>query len=394
MKKVTQRQTKAHNDRLILKTIYEAGQTSRADVARSTGLARTTVSDAVATWIDEGLVAEVGVGPSAGGKPPILLSVVDSSRYLIGIDLASNEFHGGIVDLYGKIVHRRTIEIGDRDGEAALPLVYTLLDDLLSSAPGPVLGIGIGAPGLMDAHGGIVRHAVNLGWTDLALKDILQERYELPVHIANDVQAAALAECTFGSGKEVSSLVVIRVGRGLGAGIVLNRKPYYGDGSGAGEIGHMKVVDDGERCRCGHYGCLETVVNRRAIVRRARSIALDPRSILHRFAAQPKEIDLEAVVEAFQAGDELVREIVLDTATYLGRAISGLVCALNVQRIVLSGSVTHFGPEFLKAIRREVMQGTLAWLVDGTQIEFTTLDPDIVVLGAAALLLTYELEIV
>lgn len=394
MKKATQRQTKFHNDRLVLKTIYQAGQVSRADIARSTGLARTTVSDAVATWIDEGLVAEVGLGPSAGGKPPILLTVVDSSRYLVGIDLASNVFQGGIVDLYGRIVHRRSLEMGERDGDAALALVYTLIDDLLSIAPGPVLGIGIGAPGLMDAQGGIVRHAVNLGWSDLALKDTLERQYRLPVHIANDVQAAALAECIFGCGKEVSNLVVIRVGRGLGAGIVLNRKPYYGDGSGAGEIGHMKVVDDGERCRCGHYGCLETVASRRAIIRQARAVALDPRSSLHRFVDRPKEIDLEAVIEAFQAGDERVRALVFDMAVYLGRAISGLVCALNVQRIVLSGSVTHFGPELLAAIRREVMQGTLAWLADETQIEFTTLDPDIVVLGAAALLLTHELKIV
>ncbi len=397
MKKATQRQTKAHNDRLILKTIYDAGQISRADIARSTGLARTTVSDAVAGWMDQGLVAEIGTGPSAGGKPPILLSVVHDARYLIGIDLASNAFQGGIVDLRGGIVDRHALPVGEEDGVAALALVYDLVSTLLSRVPGAerVLGIGIGAPGLMDARQGVVRDAVNLGWRDLPLKHLLQERYAIPVYIANDCQAAALAECTFGSGRELSNLIVIRVGRGLGAGIVLDRKPYHGDGHGAGEIGHVTVEDGGELCRCGHYGCLETVVSRRAIVRRARALARsDLNSALHRLTHTPEEVDLDAVVEAFRAGDEGVRAMIADVGAHLGKAIAALVCTLNVGRIVLAGSVTRFGHELLEAVRRHVGQGALAALAGGTEIEFTVLGPDIVTLGAAALVLTYELELV
>lgn len=392
MKKATRQQTKAHNIRLILKTIYDEGDVSRADIARLTGLTRTTVSDAVAELIEDGLVAEVGLGPSAGGKPPILLNVVDDSRYLIGIDLADSEFRGAVINLRGGIKHRLSLPIHDRDGNAALSLVYELIDELVAVADRPILGIGIGTPGLMDARRGMVRNAVNLDWHNLPLGDLLEERYGLPVYIANDSQVAALAECTFGDSKDVSNLIVIKVGRGTGAGIVLNRQLYYGDGFGAGEIGHVTVVEDGELCRCGHYGCLETVTSSQAIVRRAQAIAKnDPHSTLHQFVTTPEEINTEVVLQAFEVGDEALRQVIAEVGHHLGIAVANLVGALNVERIVIAGSVARFGQVLLEPIVREVRRRSLAALADETCIEITSLGSDIVILGAAALLLPHEL---
>jgi glucokinase-like ROK family protein len=392
MKKATRQQTKAHNSRLILKTIYDEGEVSRADIARVTGLTRTTVSDAVAELIEGGLVAEVGLGPSAGGKPPILLSVVDNARYLIGVDLAESEFRGAVINLRGEIKHRLSLPIHDCDGDAALALVYELVDELVAIADSPILGVGIGTPGLMDARRGVVRNAVNLDWHDLPLGDLLEERYELPVYIANDSQVAALAECTFGDSKDVSNVVLIKVGRGTGGGIVLNRQLYYGDGFGAGEIGHVTVVEDGELCRCGHYGCLETVTNSRAIVKRAQTIAEnDPHSTLHQFATTPEEINTDVVLQAFEAGDEVLQSVIAEVGYYLGVAVANLVGALNVQGIVIAGSVAHFGQALLEPIVQEVRRRSLAALADETRVEITSLGPDIVILGAAALLLTQEL---
>jgi N-acetylglucosamine repressor len=393
MKKATRQQTKAHNTRLILKTIYDEGEISRADIARLTGLTRTTVSDAVAELIQQdGLVAEVGLGPSVGGKPPILLSVVDDARHLIGIDLAENEFRGAVINLRGEIKHRLSLSIHDRDGDSALALVYDLTDELVAVADSPILGIGIGTPGLMDARRGVVRNAVNLDWHDLPLGDLLEERYELPVYIANDSQVAALAEFTFGDSKDVSNLIVIKVSRGTGAGIVLDRQLYYGDGFGAGEIGHVAVVEDGELCRCGHYGCLETVTSSRAIVRRAQAIAKnDPHSTLHQFVATPEEINTDIVLQAFEAGDEALQQVIAEAGHYLGIAVANLVGALNVQRIVIAGNVARFGQALLGPIRQELRQCSLAALASETHVEITSLGPDIVILGAAALLLTYEL---
>lgn len=395
MEKATRRQIKEHNDRLILKTIYDQGELSRADVARLTGLTPTTVSDSVAGWMDDGLVAEVGVRPSAGGKPPILLRVVDDSRHLIGVDLANGAFAGAIVNLRGQIQHRRCLPVYDRGGDAALEVVFELLDGLVDSADGSLLGIGIGAPGLMDARRGMVRNAVNLDWHNLPLGSLLEERYRLPVYIANDCQASALAECTFGSARQVSNLILIWLGLGIGAGVVLNRALYYGDGFGAGEIGHVKVVDEGELCRCGHYGCLETVASSRAIVRQARAIAArDPNSLLHRYAPTADQVDLNAVFHALQAGDQEVKGVITGVGKCLGEAMAHLVCSLNIQRIILAGSMARFGRALIDPIREQVKQGALAALADETRVEFTTLDPDIVILGAAALLLAYELELV
>ena len=200
-RKATRKQTRAHNSRLVLRTIYERDLISRAEIARETGLTRTTVSDVVADLMDRNLVDEVGLGPSAGGKPPILLSIVDNSYHLIGIDLASDAFRGAVVNLRGKIQHRVEMPLEAQDGDAALALVHELVERLMAATDRPLLGIGIGTPGLMDPHHGVVRRAVNLNWRDLPLRKRLHRRHHLPVHVANDCQVAALGEYAFGRGK-------------------------------------------------------------------------------------------------------------------------------------------------------------------------------------------------
>ena len=388
MKKVNSQQAKVHNRLLILKTIYNNAKISRADIARVTGLNRATVSDAVTEFMKDGVVAEVGIGSSVAGKPPILLSMVDNARYLIGVDLAESEFRGAVINLRGKIIHRLNLAINGRDGDAALASVYGLLDKLIPLAEGPLLGIGIGTPGLINTRQRVVRNAVNLDWHDLPLGDLLDERYKMPVHIANDSQAAALAEFTFGDSKNISNLIVINIGRGTGAGIVLNRQLYYGDSFGAGEFGHVAYVENGERCRCGHYGCLETVASSQAIVRSARTIAKnDLHSELYRFVASPEEINIDIVSQAFEAGDDAIRTLITEAGRYMGFAAANLVGILNVNRIVIAGSAARFGQALLEPIKQEIKRRSLPGLADETVVEITSLGDDIVILGAAALLL-------
>lgn len=395
MKKATHQQTKVHNRRLVLKTIYSQHQVSRAEVARLTRLTRTTISEVVAELIQEGLVAEIGQGPSERGKPPILLSVVDDARSLIGIDLANSEFRGGVVNLRGKIKHRLSLPVNNRNGEAALALVYELMDALVSTSDSSVLGIGIGTPGLVDAHRGRVCQAVNLEWQDLPLGELLQKRYGVPIYIANDSQAAALGEYTFGRYSDSSNLIVVKVGRGIGAGIVLNGQLHYGDSSGAGEIGHVTVLDNGELCLCGRFGCLETVASSRAIINRARAVAIHtPGSLLNQFAASPEAVTTDVVLQAFEAGDEATRQIIAEVGCYLGMAVAHLVSVLNVHRILIGGSVARFGEPLLVAIEQEMRRRALTALARETRVEGTSLGNDIVILGAAALLLAHELGLV
>jgi glucokinase-like ROK family protein len=393
--KATHEQTKNHNKRFILKSIYDQLQTSRADIARITGLTRPTVSNIVAELIEEGLVEEVGQGQSEGGKPPILLSVVDDSRHLLAIDLADSEFQGAVVDLRGRVIHRESLPVNDCNGEAALQLVYQLSDRLIKTATRPLLGIGIGAPGLIEAQAGIICKAVNLNWQDLPLRDLLAARYNVPIYLANDGHVAALGEYIFGQRRQTPNLVIVKVGRGVIAGIVLKGRLHHGDGSGAGEIGHIRVVEGGLLCRCGRRGCLETVTNSHAIERQARAIAqANPNSMLHHFAASPAALTLETVLQAFQAGDETLYPLIAEVGCYLGIAVAYLVGVLNVQHILICGSVARFGEPLLEPIRQEMKQRALALLANQTHIGLSNLGQDIVLQGAAALLLANELGLV
>ncbi|MHB8055536.1 MAG: ROK family transcriptional regulator, partial [Candidatus Aminicenantales bacterium] len=367
---------------------------SRANVARMTGLTRSTVSDAVAELLKDGMIAEVGVGLSKSGKPPILLRFVDEARCLIGIDLAESEFRGAVINLRGQILHRLHWPInGDRVG-GTLSSITELIDHLLQLAPSPVLGIGIGTPGLVDPERGIVRYAVNLDWREFQMGDWLARKYHVPVHIANDSQAAALAEFTFGNYGNEPNLIVINICRGIGAGIVLNRRLFTGDRFGAGELGHVVIAEGGELCRCGHRGCLETVVGSDALVRSAQKIdAENPASALHRFVHSPEEITIEVISRALGAGDEALKSLVGEAGRFLGIALANLVGILNVHRLVIAGSPICLGSALLDPVREEIKRRSLPALADETIVEFTRLGPDIVILGAAALLLNNELQL-
>jgi N-acetylglucosamine repressor len=395
VKKATREHTRVHNQRLILRTIYQQGEISRADLARATRLTKTTVSTIVADLIAEQWVEEVGHGPSEGGKPPVLLSVLDDSRHLIGLDLANSEFRGGVINLRGHILHRAHVPLPDEDGRLALEQVYNLMDSLMAEVTRPLLGIGIGSPGLIDARAGIVRQAVNLDWQALPLRALLQDRYGVPVYLANDSHAAALGEYTFGSHPGVTDLIVVKAGRGTSAGIVLNGRLHYGDGSGAGEIGHVRVVDNGKLCLCGHTGCLETIVSSRAIIEKARAVfAADPNAILHQFAPTENDITTHVIWQAFTAGDPAIAQIVQEVGRYLGIAVANLIGALNVQTIIVAGSLARFGQPLLDAISAEMRTSAMATLAEETAVRASELGQDIVMLGAASLLLSNELGLV
>jgi N-acetylglucosamine repressor len=392
VQKANHTRTRTHNSQLVLKTIYEGGPISRADIARATRLTPPTVSDVVADLMEQELVEEVGYGPSTGGKRPILLGIIDDSHHLIGLDLARGDFRGAIINLRGEIRHRVDLPLRKRNGEAALALVYRLVDTLLEASSRPLLGIGIGAPGLVDALNGVVRRAVNVDWRDVPLRQLLQERYNLPVYIANDCQVAALAEYTFGQSSSSQDLVVINAGYGVGAGIILNGQLLHGNPCGAGEIGHVVVAEGGEPCQCGNFGCLETVASSRAIVRRAQEIAQsDPNSRLHQFVATPEVISLESICQAADTGDQAVRQMVAEVGRSLGIAAANLVGVLGSCRILLAGSVTCLGPFLLNAMHEEMCKRSFSPLAQQTMVDMVSLGTDIVLLGASALLLSNEL---
>jgi N-acetylglucosamine repressor len=323
-----------------------------------------------------GLCREVGRGPSTGGKAPILLEVPDAARFLIGVDLGDRVFTAATVNLRGEILDRVDLRSEDTDGEVALGLALDLIGQIVGGCEGPILGIGIGAPGLVDTSTGTVIQAVKRDWRQLPLGAIVAERFGLPVHVANDSQAAGLAEHVFGAVRG-PNLITVKVGQGIGAGLVLNGELYEGDGFGAGEIGHTVVDPAGELCRCGRRGCLETVASARAV--------LNQLAVL-----RGSSVSLERALVEFHSGDAQVREVVVEAGRRLGASLGGLVGALHVRRIVLAGTMTAFGDQWLEAVASAAADHALAALSEDTTFEIGRMD-DIVVLGASALLMTREL---
>lgn len=390
----TIRQTHRLAHSLVLRAIYDHSPISRAEVARRTNLTRTTVSEIVDQLLADGLTEEIGRGASTGGKQPILLRVLDDARTLLGIEIGDRSVIGAVVNLRGELRGRLEVPLDGRDGEQALETLDSLIGALLAHDGRPALGLGIGTPGLVDTSTGVVRWAVNLDWRGLALGERLSERWGLPVYIANDSHAAALGEHTFGGHATSDSMVVVKVGRGIGAGIVIEGRLYAGEGLGAGEIGHSAIADNQRLCRCGSTGCLETLASTRAVVQHARELAPHaPDSALH-VPDSSDGIDLDVLVRAFESGDDLAREVVLAGARHLGRTLGTVIGTLSIHHLVLVGEMTRFGEPWLTTVRREAHRSALALLADETRIEIGRLESDLVVLGAAALVMTHELGLV
>ncbi|GAB4581662.1 MAG: ROK family transcriptional regulator [Anaerolineales bacterium] len=390
--KATRQFTKEYNLRLILKMFYENEEMSRADVARATGLTKATVSELVNELIQEGLVSESRYTEAMVGKPALLLHIERNGRHLICVDLANQEFQGAVVNLRGEFLHTKTLPRDGKVGQAAIELVYQLVDALMAQADQKILGLAIGTPGLIDTTRGFVQYAVNMDWRDVPLGDWLKARYNVPVHLANDSQLAALAEAQFGDCQPNASLVAIKFGRGIGAGIVMNGQLYQGDGFGAGEIGHLRVAENGLTCRCGNTGCLETIATSRAVLTRIKEeLPAHPASAL---AALPSaELDLLQVRQACLAGETWVVDIMHQAGRALGKVIGFLIGMLNIQNIILSGDMTHLGDCWLNTVRQSARESTLTALADATQIKLSCLTQNEVIQGASALLLARELGI-
>lgn len=244
----------------------------------------------------------------------------------------------------------------------------------------------------MNVQKGIIRKALNLGWHELPLKSLLQERYHHTVHIANDCHVAALAEYAYGSGREEDNLLVIKISQGIGCGIILNGAPYYGDGFGAGEIGHITVTYDGPRCACGNVGCLEALASTRALIQNVRlQVYKYPDSSLYNIP--PNEIGLPELISAFQKGDAFVTDLISQCGKYIAKSIAYLVGLLNVHHIVIAGDFEGFGRYFLDVIRHELPYHVLPVMAEHAELTYSPLGENIVLLGAAALVLVEELDL-
>jgi predicted NBD/HSP70 family sugar kinase len=392
LEKATRQHTKDHNSRLLLRTIYEYGEISRADLARLTRLTRATVSEVAGELIERGLIEERGQGQVAIGRTPTLLSVVDDARLVAALSVTNDEVQGALVNLRGSLRHEVELKLPSRDGDMVLETIYAVAEALLKAADRPLLGIGIVTPGLIDTATGSVLRAVHFGWEDFPLGALVQQRFNLPTYVANDSHSLALAEYMFGEAQGSQSLVVLKVGRGIGAGIVLDGHLFSGEGYGAGEVGHLVVVEDGPLCKCGNHGCLEAVASSAVLLERALELAhASPETALGRLASQAEPATIETIAQAVEAGDAGARGLVVEAGRHLGVAVASLVSVLNLRRIVITGRVAPLGDTLREAIAAELARRALPTLVRTTSVEVLAMGPEAPLLGATAPLLTYEL---
>lgn len=360
--KVLPEHARAHNRSLVLQTLFHQGAMSRADLSRETGLTRVTISDLVAELIDDGYVAERGLREVTGpGKPAILVDLDREGHRIVGLDLSGTDrFLGAVLTLDGEIVARLDVDV-PADPADILAVVIDLARRLVADAHAPVLGIGVGSPGIVDDRG-VVLTAPNLGWHDVDLEGVLRAELGLPVLVANDANAAVLAEYTFGGAAD--DVLLVRVGRGVGSGLLAGGQPMRGSRFAAGEIGHVTVgTDGGPRCVCGKIGCLESWLSVPALEARL---------------AEP-DADRDAVLR--------------DAGARLGIALAPIVGVLDLSEIVLSGIPELLDGPLATATVETLRTRTLAEFHDGVQVRMTAQGEDIVLRGAAVMVLSGQLGV-
>lgn len=364
--KVLPEQARGHNRALLLQTLYHAGAMSRADLARETGLTRVTVSDLVGDLIADGLVHEMGPRESSRpGKPAILIDIDRAAYQIIGIDLSGPDaFLGAVVSLDGEIVARRELArpAGAEGGDAAVAAVVDFAREVVADATAPVLGIGVGSPGVVDETGTVLS-APNLSWAQLPLQQILSDALAVPVLVANDANAAVLAEYTFGGAQ--ADTMLVKVGRGLGSALLAGGRPLLGSHFAAGEIGHVTVgTDGGPQCVCGKVGCLEAWVSVPALTARL---------------AESADADREGVLR--------------DAGERLGIALAPIVGVLDLPEIVLSGPSELLDGVLAEATVETLRTRTMARFHDSVHVRMTEHSEDIVLRGAAVMVLSGQLGV-
>jgi len=359
------------NHNLVLNLIKSRGPISRTEIAQLSGLSPATVSGITADLIASSLVQETGEGEATRGRRRVLLELNPSAGFVVGIKVMEQAVASALTDLDAQVRHHRRTPLTASHGrpvdfEAVLPAIVAAVEATIAESGverSQVLGVGVGMAGLVDGEAGICRYSPYFGWRNVRVGERLAECLGLPVYLENDVNTLTVAEQWFGYGHGRDHFVVVTVGRGIGAGIVVNGQFYRGALGGAGELGHITLQADGPLCPCGKRGCLEALAADPAVVSSARAAmaAGTPTAL-----AEP--LTLEGVVAAAQAGDELARQVLASAGRWLGIGISALVNLLNPQLVIVGGEGVAAGPWRLDPMRRAIAEHAYTGLAEGLEI--------------------------
>lgn len=389
---------KFHNLRAVLLSFLHHEHISRVQLARQTNLSSTTITNLISELLEQGIVIEEGVETTQDerrvGRPPTALRLVPEARYAIGVHIGIGLVRIAIADLYARLIYNQFINFDIHT--PALNVLDQIVHEVKSGiqysgiAPERILGIGVGASGLVNFSEGINILAPNLEWVNIPIRDYFHEALGLPVVVDNNVRTMALGEAFFGAGRGANSLAFVYGRVGVGAGFVFNGQVFRGSAAGAGEIGHIKMISSpAETCRCGKQGCLETLVSETILVREAKKLAESyPQSVLAGFLRQNKQRSLPDIIfDAARQGDHRVQDLIQTQACYLGIALANLVNMMNPELILLGGLFAQ-GQDLIVPIASETMRKqAFAGLGDSVTVRTTSFGWRAGVTGAAALAL-------
>lgn len=377
MTKETPRNSKwmrSYNRALVLRLIRMHQPISRVELAQRTNLTKPTVSNIVSELITDLLVTERELGVSNGGRKPILLELVATEQYVIGIDATSHRFIGVIADLSGNTI-QEVETIGQFDtNEDMIDAISQLCQELITATNGvgTIHGIGISVHGMVNPETGVILFAPRFHLHDVELKTHLEERFPYPVFIENDVRALASFELLFGEGVGVDQFFYLYAGEGIGGAYVLGGKLIDGENHITGEVGHMRLDLDGPICSCGNRGCLEALAGEKALLRDFEVI-------------DPQVQTLAELRSRLASGDEQAIRAYHRAGEYIGIGVLNTVHLLNPKRILLGGPMFERAPGIVEQIKERVAHTALTTASRHTDVKMVPWSEKQGALSAAAL---------
>ena len=381
------------NRSLVLDVIKQHSPMSRAAIAKATSLAKPTVSAIIDDLLAEGLVREIGVAAPTpgGGRPPMLLEFNARSQYILGIQVGVRRTTVVVADALGNELERVELPTPRGNAVSALKKMAAAGMNVLTTAGASrdtLAAVGVCMPGLVDLHSGICLLAPNLAWRNVPVSRTLGDELGVPVYVVNTVDAAIVVEHVQGAAQGVPDVILLYVGRGIGASIITDGRLLHGSAGLAGEIGHCHVPGATEHCNCGKVGCLEAVADGPAIARTAvRELRSGRASTLSPMA---DELRPEDVADAAAQGDELALEVLARSGREVGVAASWLINLFNPQLLLIGGGVAGAGEPFLGPLREAAMEMALPQAAERVRIEPWSMGRDASVRGAVLVALQYS----
>jgi glucokinase-like ROK family protein len=381
------------NTAVVLDVLRRYAPLSRAELASRTGLNRSTVSIIVNRLIEEGFIQETDLQSPKIGRPGMLLALNPRGGFAVGVEIGVDFISVILADFVANVLWRQRIlsdpaEDQIRILDRASELTQAAIDLGLDQGLRP-LGIGMGVPGLVDIHQGKLVFAPNLHWANVPLRLMWSQRFNLPIYIENEANAAALGEYYFGVASGVSSFIYLSAGIGLGGGVIIDGKLFRGSSGYGGEVGHMTVDPDGEYCGCGKRGCWETKVGPLAVLHRVRKVLEHgaPSLIVEMAGGDLDQISFDSVVQAARAGDAVALTALREVGDYLGIGVVNLVNVFNPELIVLGGALSLAHEFFLPVMEKIVCESALKPSCENIRFAASAHGEDACVMGAVALVL-------